>query len=217
MNEIGLDGEVLHLKDISKPQEPGSKEKDKEAAAVTEEEAANDQTDSAIETAPQTEESEATVDLPENLRFAAHPQWSTSTTLKLRPHFTDETIISLHQLVEQGKDAPPKGDSGWGGRKKDTGSVSEEIAKGEEEKEEGEEAAFNDSTNKGRGQGRDRGRGRGKDRGRGRGGRGGRGGGRNADSGSWWLTYEDEREVLSQVHLCPNLHGYCPKRLTQIS
>ncbi|AFR94528.1 tRNA pseudouridine13 synthase [Cryptococcus neoformans C23] len=198
VNEIGLDGEVLHLKDISKPQEPGSKEKDKEAAAVTEEEAANDQTDSAIETAPQTEESEATVDLPENLRFAAHPQWSTSTTLKLRPHFTDETIISLHQLVEQGKDAPPKGDSGWGGRKKDTGSASEEIAKGEEEKEEGEEAAFNDSTNKGRGQGRDRGRGRGKDRGRGRGGRGGRGGGRNADSGSWWLTYEDEREVLSQ-------------------
>lgn len=202
VNEIGLDGKVLHLKDITKPQEPGSNEKDKEAATVTEEEIANDQTKSTTEVASQSEEPEVAVDLPENLRFAAHPQWSTSTTLKLRPHFSDETIISLHQLVEQGKDAPPKGDSGWGGRKKDTESASEENAEREEEKkEEGEEAAFNDSASKGRGQGRDRGRGRGKERGRGRGGRGGRGGGRNADSGSWWLTYEDEREVLSQVHL----------------
>ncbi|WVO13555.1 hypothetical protein L204_101176 [Cryptococcus depauperatus] len=189
VNEIGLDGQVLHLKDITKPKEFGSQQdcgesKDEQGY----EEAASGQVDVAS--------------LPENLQFDPHPQWSPSTTIKLRPHFSDEAIIALHTFVVQGRDAPPRGDRGWSNRTPAIGSTESAVsveteAQQDQQGESSEEAAMNQSLARksGRGQGRDRGRGRGARGGRGR---GGRVNGRNGDSGSWWLAYEDEREVLSQ-------------------
>ncbi|KAK8844588.1 hypothetical protein IAR55_006435 [Kwoniella newhampshirensis] len=185
VNEVGLDGRVVHLKDIGKPTEPttasASNAKGKEK--LSEEAAAN--AASSIEAGPQAEETP----LPENLQsLPSHKLWTGTTAAKLRPHLSDETIIALHALLVEGKDPPPKSDAGWGGSRKSTALVgdNEEDAMnaaggGEEPKDQGQRG--------GRG-----GRGQGRDRGRGRGGRGGRGGGR---SGGGWAA-EDDREVLSQ-------------------
>ncbi|WVQ75081.1 hypothetical protein IAR50_004690 [Cryptococcus sp. DSM 104548] len=204
VNEIGLDGEVVRLKNIHKPEDPSvpSKE-DKGKKVAIEEDALN------AETGEATEEKEE--DLPENLRLSAHPSWPTGTTTTLRTHFSDETIIALHTLVLQGRNAPPKGDAGWGARKpKEIEAGAEEPAKQEATEEDAMNQASGSS--RGRGQGKDRGRGRDG----GRGGRGGRGGSRNADSGSWWLAYEDEREVVSQPINSKEERTACHKVLREV-
>lgn len=205
--EVGLDGQILHLKDIGKPVDPyfdqpkdKGKGKGKEVASAE----SNDTADNAGLVEGDAKE-EATAndvdDLPEKLRFEPHPQWSTSTTRSLRPHLSDETILQLHALLVEGKDPPPRTDSGWGMRK----------AKVDGEKS-AEEAAMNldgDAGGSGStsgigavGGGWDSWSSRG-GRGRGRGGRGGRGGGRGGDDGKWWAGREDWREVLSQVSWHP--------------
>ena len=160
VNEITLNGEVVHLRDITKPHEP-ELDKKPEKSKPAEEDAA--QSDLKIE------------DLPEALRFEEDKKWPLPATFALREHFSDETIASLHALYKEGKEPPaPKSDAGWGGR----------VPKAEENEEEAAANAVTEApaatSGSGRGQGRDRGRGRG----RGRGGRGGGGGDRpwNADT-----------------------------------
>lgn len=159
VNEISLDSEILHLKDIGKPVEPEPEpsEAPKEAAAV-----------------PAPEQDETDVGLPAELQFATHANWSQKTTVALRSHFDDKTIISLHALLVEGKNPPPKQDSGWGSRPTQRTEQTEE------------EMALNIQEQPAPTQGRDRGKGR-----------GGRQGGKGGRDGPW--KAEDTREVVSQV------------------
>ncbi|OCF71410.1 tRNA pseudouridine13 synthase [Kwoniella mangroviensis CBS 8886] len=175
VNEISLDGTVLHLKDITKPSEPES-EKPKPTPTPT----------PSSTTEPASKEDEEEVDistLPEPLQFAPHPQWSTSTTVKLRNHLSDESIVALYGLLVEGKELPPKSDGGWGSRKpkaeKEEGTMNEEEMVAN--------ASSSTSNTGGRGQGRDRGRGRDV--------RGDRRDGKGAQGG--WKA-QDTREVVSQ-------------------
>ncbi|ORY23532.1 pseudouridine synthase [Naematelia encephala] len=165
VNEVVPNGQVLHLKNIGKPVEPVEEEKPDKGK-----EKAENETD--LEATP----------LPDNLNFEPIKNWTTTTTRQLRPHLSDETIISLHSLLVEGRDPPPKSDSGWGSR--------QPKAQVEETEEENAMNAESSVGNGGRGQGRDRGRGRGR-------GRGGRGGGRAGDD-KWWAANTDDREVVSQ-------------------
>ncbi|WVW81470.1 hypothetical protein I302_103464 [Kwoniella bestiolae CBS 10118] len=179
VNEVSLDGTVLHLKDITKPKEP---EFDKPKPIPTPSSVTSEDTQSK-------EEKEVDISsLPESLHFPPHPQWSPSTTVKLRVHISDETIIALHGLLLEGKEPPPRSDSGWGSRKPSQAlalkSSTEEGAMNEEE------MVANASAGGGSG-----GRGQGRDRGRGRDGRGGGRDGRGAQGG--WKA-QDTREVISQ-------------------
>lgn len=112
-------------------------------------------------------------DLPPHLRFADHPSWAASITPALRTHFSDETVLALHELLLEGKDVRPHQDAGWGSRptKRTPEATEEEMAMNVES-----------STSQGR------------DRGRGRSGNA-RTGGRK--DGPW--QPEDKREVVSQV------------------
>ncbi|KAL7420189.1 multisubstrate pseudouridine synthase 7 [Cryptotrichosporon argae] len=130
-------------------------------------------------------------DLPAALRFAPLPKWPGSTTCALFAHFSEPTIVGLHTLFVEGRDAPPRRDAGWGTRVKDE-VKEEEAGNAAAPAAQAEEDAANGAAGKGRGQGRDRGRGRERDRG----GRGGRGGGRG---GATPWKPEDTREVVSQA------------------
>ncbi|OCF33095.1 tRNA pseudouridine13 synthase [Kwoniella heveanensis CBS 569] len=212
VNEVCIDGEVLHLKDITKPKEPESapvQGKDNSdggnehgvTTSATPSSGAQEEGNVASTSSNARADDEIKHDdpeypaLPESLRFGAHPQWSASTTLKLRPHLSDETIIALHNLVVEGKDPPPRSDSGWGSRPSKAASGNEEDAMNEENAGNAGNGAGSGS-GLGNGGGSWGGRGQGRDRGRGRGGRGGRGGGRGTQGG--WRA-EDDREVVSQV------------------
>jgi tRNA pseudouridine13 synthase len=197
VNEVGLDGEVLRLKDVRRPVDPYDRPKDKSKGKQKEEEETKPvpatETPAEATTQAPTEE-ESNEDLPESLRFEPLPLWTTSTTRCLRPVFSDESIKSLHALFVEGKEPPIKVDSGWGTRKArvETAAGNEEAAMNVSEESAGNDApAVAPVASRG-------GRGQGRDRGRGRGGRGGRGGGRGGESDQW-VANKDDREVLSQV------------------
>lgn len=109
VNEISLSGDIVHLVDIGAPadratQPPGagpSSEPQLEFAKNAEPSAENTST----ETGPE---------LPAELTFEAHPEWPASTTTALRTRFSDETIVALHALFLEGKDARKPVDAGWG-------------------------------------------------------------------------------------------------------
>jgi tRNA pseudouridine13 synthase len=196
----------LRLKSIGKPVDPydvprdrtKGKEKEKEEPKAEHEATAAAPVESREEVVEEKKEAELETDedLPENLRFKPLPLWTATTTRTLRPVFSDECIAKLYALLVEGKEPPPKVDSGWGSRK-----ARVEVASGNEEAAMNvvgmreEEAPAPPSMYGDRGGGR----GQGRDRGRGRGGRGGRGGGRAGDNGQWANATKDDREVLSQV------------------
>ena len=196
----------MRLKSIGKPVDPydvprdrtKGKEKEKEKAepqaepeAVAPVEAKEEVVEEKKEAEPENDE-----DLPETLRFKPLPLWTATTTRTLRPVFSDECIAKLYALLLEGKEPPPKVDSGWGSRKArvEVASGNEEAAMNVDGMREEEAPAppsmYGDRAG---------GRGQGRDRGRGRGGRGGRGGGRAGDNGQWANATKDDREVLSQV------------------
>lgn len=200
-------GEVLHLRDIGKPLEPTDEVEAPAAdsggavpAIATESAAAGESAPSLHAGATVESDTQLSPSLPESLsNLSSHPAWSISKAQTLRKHFSDEAIVSLHALLVEGRDPPPKSDNGWGIRKPREQVDPEEAAMNVEEaaiQGVGAEAGPSDvgGGGRGRGQGRERGRGRGA-----RGGRGGRGGARLAEQGKWWTAYEDEREVVSQV------------------
>lgn len=193
------------MKNIGKPVDPYDVPKDRSKGKEKEEKKEEPKIESEAVPVPEAKEEvvedkqeaelENDEDLPETLRFKALPLWTASTTRALRPVFSDECLIKLHALLVEGKEPPPKVDSGWGSRK-----ARVEVASGNEEAAMNvdgmrqEEAPAPPSMYPDRG-----GRGQGRDRGRGRGGRGGRGGGRAGDDGQWMNATKDDREVLSQV------------------
>ncbi|WWC67110.1 uncharacterized protein I206_101017 [Kwoniella pini CBS 10737] len=210
VNEISLDGTVLHLNDINKPKEPESeKPKDTSGPSTS---AISQKSAQAGEGDSKEEEEEEKVDissLPESLHFQPLAHWSNSTTIKLRDHLSDETIISLYELLVDGKTPKPKQDGGWGSR---VSSVVQQAGKEEGAVNEEENAiatAGASSENRGqggsRGQGRDRGRGR--DSNRGRGGRDSKGA-----QGGWKV---DSREVLSQPITSKEARGAAHKILRE--
>lgn len=203
VNEVGLDGEVLRLKQIGKPTDPYDTPRDKSkgkgkgkaddpVAAATP--APTESTAEDAKPADDKAEPETQDDLPEKLRFEPLPLWKSETTRALLPVFSEPTIAALHALLVEGKDPPPKSDGGWGSRKAriDAAAGSEEAMMNVEE------GGLNAASTVIQG-GRGGSRGQGRDRGRGRGGRGGRGGGRGGESEQWWAGRGDDREVLSQV------------------
>lgn len=203
--EVGLDGEILHLKDINPPIDTlkdakaeastaeTKKEEPVEPATETKEVREDDQTieqtDDVEEADPVADEEQPepeaepaadNLDLPEPLRFAPAPEWPTETTRELLKLLKEDTIVKLHDLFLEGR-TPPKG-----------AAPPSSTLTAEEEAMSGEPSS--------RGQGRDRGRGRGRDR-RDRGGRGARGG--RGGGGSYGERVEDPREVLSDVCRLP--------------
>ncbi|WRT63389.1 uncharacterized protein IL334_000294 [Kwoniella shivajii] len=190
VNEVSLDGTVLHLKDITKPKEPET-EKAKTTQSNKDTTIASVPASTSTPTSTSTEEikngDDSSSSLPEKLQFKSHPQWPTSATLSLKSHLSDDTIVSLHDLLVEGREPPPKSDGGWGSRKVKSTETEEGALN--------EEGAANAIGNSTAGSG---GRGQGRDRGRGRGGRGGARGGRNGNGASGGWKAEDHREVLSQ-------------------
>lgn len=216
--EVGLDGEIVHLKDIGPPKDPydipkekNSKPKEKKADGDKVE---DDKTSKAGETSKEEENDVASEvappvetelpPLPEELQFPPHPQWPIKTTHALLAILSSAQIVALHNLFVEGREPPRQADSGWGNRKsRGIGAIA--GGDGEEEmmnasadglvveQESGWERAF---ANRGGGGGRggwgDRGRG-GRGRGRGRGGFG------NANGFGGAEKPVDTREVLSDV------------------
>lgn len=115
---------------------------------------------------------EAAASLPAELRFEDHVDWQTSTTFQLRKHFSDDTIIALRHLFDEGRNPPPRQDSGWGSRERQR---SEQV--NEEEQAMNVGAASRPSQGRGRGAGR---------------------GGRAASDGNPFKA-RDSREVVTQV------------------
>jgi tRNA pseudouridine13 synthase len=208
VNEVLPNGEVLHLKDIGRPVEDA----DVEPANGDNDKAQSNPLAADHVVAPSTsgapEASDDSEPLPETLaNLASHRAWSTVKAQTLRKHFSDETVVSLHALLVEGKNPPPKPDAGWGSRKPKEVVDPEETAMNVDSADKADSAGTDEAGpsesslgGRGRGQGRDRGRGRG------RGGRGGRGGGRQQDGDKWWTSYEDEREVVSQVRALCNFN-----------
>lgn len=171
VNEISLSGEILHLKDISMPQE---QQEQAAAPSVTPVDHTTDSTSTG-----QPGDTVDSAELPTELQFEDHPSWPSSATHMLRPHLSDDAIVALHGLLLEGKTPKPIQDAGWGSR---VGRSSETPIPSEEE------MAMNAQPDNAPSQGRSRGRGRPN--------RGGRGGGSRGQE-TWHP--EDTREVLSQV------------------
>lgn len=175
VNEISLSGEVLHLRDIGIPPEVEQPEESSEAAAVPSTE--GNQNETSADSQGAADGSSAACDgsaatLPTELEFAEHADWPSATTVELRRHFSDDTIVALRRLFDEGRTPPPRQDSGWGSREKQrTEQVNEE------------EQAMNVGADPRPSQGRGRGSGR-----------GGRGG-----SNSNPFSARDSREVVTQV------------------
>ena len=198
VNEVSLDGTVLHLLDIKKPEEDASK-KDKGKSRDSRAQQADlpSQHGTTIEGAEPEHVEEREDGLLDELRFEPHASWTSAKTFALRHHLSDAPIKALHDLFVDGRDPPPKQDQGWGQRKMHEPVIGEEELAmnldGAAVDEVSAPSTQNNERGGGRGQGRDRGWGRGRG---GRGGRGGKGGGAREE---WWMANGDTREVLSQV------------------
>ncbi len=137
VNEISLSGEIVHLVDIGAPTEGATEPPKAGPSSAQKAEAPEITKDTAVEDTA----TEVHVELPAELTFDPRPDWTTSTTVALRSHFSDETIVSLHALLLDGKEVRMPVDAGWGGPR---------LKMTEEE----------EAMNVVQGQGRDRGRGR---------------------------------------------------------
>lgn len=215
--EVDTEGQVVHLKDITVPVDPFNQPKQKKPepeadASIETPEASNGTTGTAGQTKQEPEEEQVEDDTPQDdgsdlseaLRFPPLSQWNHATTRKLVDLLPESSIVSLYELLKQGRNppkvaAPPESerptDNGWGGMKR------KDHAKDEEE-------AMNDETRGSTDHGQVKeppqqessfvpARGQGRDRGRGRGGRGGFGGGRPEKP-------KDTRQVLSEASHDPS-------------
>ncbi|KAJ8086756.1 multisubstrate pseudouridine synthase 7 [Marasmius tenuissimus] len=192
--EVDLDGNVIHLKSLAKPD---SSKKNAVAAEDQEEPSTSGSTQQngdepmqGIETADtdkkaETEESKGTEPPAQPEAAKAEPPedpknpWPETFNTKLAPYLSETSIAQLKEMFLQGPEPPRVSDSGWGGRApKEAGASEDTPAAPAPEPQE------TSSSSSGRGRG-----GRGRDRVRGRGGRGGGRGG----SGR-----EDHRKVVSE-------------------
>lgn len=135
VNEISLSGNVLHLHDIGIPPEIEQPEEVSAPAASTLQTESTPPVTAGEEIKLPTEvgaakkscDDEVAASLPVELEFEEHGDWPVSTTVGLRQHLSDETIIALRRLFGEGRNPPPRQDSGWGSREKQrTQQVNEE-------------------------------------------------------------------------------------------
>ncbi|KAF5344114.1 hypothetical protein D9758_008840 [Tetrapyrgos nigripes] len=188
--EVDLDGNVIHLKSLGKPDPPKKNPAEEETQAdadadamtgveqdgaevsVSNEDDAQEITNAEASLKPETEEpAEAKSDEP----------WPESFSKKLSPFMSPEAISQLKEIFLQGPEPPLVSDSGWAGRVKP--STENTAASTSTDSAMQEPDVDKDRSQPGRGRGRG-GRGKG---GGGRGGRRGRGNER-----------EDHRKVLSE-------------------
>lgn len=206
MFEVDLDGNVVRLKSLAKPQSSAKKPADPEETPTTEPRQdtssaqapiakdgdavvstsepvippAEDSTDAQQKTEPaapaDTQPSEETIE--------DDSPWPEKFTARLSQYLSPEHVERVKALYLEGRDPPFVSDSGWGGRqaRSANGEAGGAEAVGESDQAEGSESR----EKSGRG-GRDRDRG-------GRGKRGGRGGGRGGRAG----VREDHRKVVSE-------------------
>lgn len=179
VNEISLSGEVLHLRDIGIPPDVEQLEEGTSQTSAPDVESKPSASATGDAVAPQEggDESQPVIDdtaasLPAELQFEEHVDWQAATTTGLRKHFSDETILALRRLFDEGRTPPPRQDSGWGSREK---RRSEQVNE--------EEQAMNVGTDARPSQGRGRGAGR---------------GGRAAPNSNPFKA-NDSREVVTQV------------------
>ncbi|KAJ3869447.1 pseudouridine synthase [Lentinula novae-zelandiae] len=144
VNEVDLDGNVIHLKSLAMPE--SSKKNPAERANA----------------APTSSTSEPADTKPE-VKMPKEP-WPESFNAELAPYLSEAAISQLKEMFLQGPEPPRVPDSGWGGR---TGKGSTEGVSSSAEEISSAEPESNDRGKRGRGRGRDRGRG---GRGGGRGG-----------------------------------------------
>lgn len=209
--EVDLDGNVIHVKSLTKPESsPKKKEDTKENHPAAEEGAPSPQptSDSTNGPVPPTtepsEKADESTEAAENVvaEMAGTPNaapncessqtqnepWPEQFTAKLTAFLSEETVVKIKELYLEGPEPPFVSDSGWGGRQ---AKPAEDDNKPEGEDTPATPEAPEEEPKQGRGK---RGRDRGVRGGRGaRGGRGGRGGRPGAR--------EDHRRVLTDVCL----------------
>ncbi|OSX60298.1 hypothetical protein POSPLADRAFT_1075036 [Postia placenta MAD-698-R-SB12] len=205
--EVDLDGNVIHVKSLTKPESsPKKKEDTKENHPAAEEGAPSAQptSDSTNGPVPPTtepsEKADESTEAAENVvaEMAGTPNaapncessqtqnepWPEQFTAKLTAFLSEETVVKIKELYLEGPEPPFVSDSGWGGRQ---AKPAEDDNKPEGEDTPAAPEAPEEEPKQGRGK---RGRDRGVRGGRGaRGGRGGRGGRPGAR--------EDHRRVLT--------------------
>ena len=189
--EVDLDGRVIHLKSLEKPE---SAKKDVletmtpavSSSTVPDEDIKMDGTEnepgnSAQESIPQEEASTTSVPNPtaESPKIlSGDGSWHEHFNFALSPFLSEEAILQVKNMYLEGREPPRVSDAGWAGRSAPSAGDRDEVVAVLDEKEENGRAG-----------------GRGKRGGRGRGGRGGRGG----------SSRVDHRKVLSNVCLEPRL------------
>ncbi|KAJ3774471.1 pseudouridine synthase [Lentinula raphanica] len=186
VNEVDLDGNVIHLKSLAMPESSKKSQTETPASSNGGQVKANETEPvpvvSTDEAPPQDTTQNTTSDHRGSTSEAEKPKepWPESFNTELQPYLTETAIAQLKEMFLQGPEPPRIPDSGWGGR---AVRASTEDASSNQSEAPAPEPESND---RGR-----RGRGRGRDRGGGRGGRGG--GGRGGDS-----RREDHRKVISE-------------------
>ncbi|KAJ3566416.1 hypothetical protein NP233_g7023 [Leucocoprinus birnbaumii] len=179
--EVDLDGNVIHLKSLEKPQ---SSKKTEETATVPPEDTATPTTETPMEgvetdQTPVPPAKDAEVKSSEPAKASQAEPWPEHFNTTLAPFLSEEAVGQLKQMWLEGPEPPRVSDAGWGGRvakSQADDEVSENVVPAQEEEK------TEDSSRGGRG-------GRG-----GRGKRGGRADGRRGRGGG----REDHRKVLTE-------------------
>ncbi|THV08431.1 tRNA pseudouridine synthase D [Dendrothele bispora CBS 962.96] len=180
--EVDLDGNVIHLKSLVKPdppkKNPAEEEAEQKATTGVDQDTAELTVGGGEEKKPDEDEapSKSEPEQPPGADEKSNEPWPESFNSNLAPYLSTEAIAQLKEMYLQGPEPPRVSDSGWAGRVKPSSedASATEIAPQEPDVDRAPQ---------------ERGRGRGGKRGGGRG--GGRGGRRGQDR-------EDHRKVLSE-------------------
>lgn len=198
VNEVDLDGNVIHIQSLDMPSSEGKKKANAEDTVAIEE-----NTDSREVPTENIDDNNATFDQPaihlEAVTPSAKPTsqepWPERFNEALKPYLTEEQIALLKHIYLEGPEPPFVSDSGWVGRqsKTDEGDLLEPATSASTNDEKANDDVEMIDNEKGK---------RGK-RGRDRGGRGGRGRGRGRGGRSGGTTRDDHRKVVSNVRALP--------------
>ncbi|KIK68015.1 hypothetical protein GYMLUDRAFT_804143 [Collybiopsis luxurians FD-317 M1] len=170
VNEVDLDGNVLHLKSLAMPE---SAKKNPAPFSATDEQVMQlDQNSSATREFDGSEENITTEDAEKST-----DPWPESFNATLAPYLSETAIVQLKEMFLQGSEPPRVPDSGWGGRSVKASPEDPSTSFPESASLPGPETETNERGKRGRGRGRDRG------------GRGGRGAASRR---------EDNRKVVSE-------------------
>ena len=177
--EVDLDGNVIHVKSLDKPESSPKKKGAKDTAEGEGESEAQSTpvADAPSADAPNPEEAKPDAETEEPVPDEGEP-WPERFTTTLKQFLSEGVVTRVKELYLEGPEPPFVSDSGWGGRQVKTADGTEGSSTGTATPQPEPEKAE---------------RGKGGDRGRGRGRRGGRGRERGQPA------RVDNRKVLSDV------------------